>query len=363
MAAILLGLVTALLAVQTLVLLHNLWYWARRDEPRGAYRPALSVLIPARNEIAALPRLARALAQQTFSPIEVLVYNDESTDGTAEWVRREGMRWGLRLVPTRRRPAGWVGKTWACHQLAQHARGEWMVFLDADLEPEPELLETLAGVCGVTGASLVTAIPRHTAGIWDGMVTALIPFSLFTLLVLRNAERHHHRSFAFANGQVMAMRRAEYRDLWPHRAVRDAIVEDVLIARMLKRLRLRVHVMDARPVLRVRMYRGLTDALEGFSKNASGICGGPGLAPLVAALLPVVYLLPLAPAAAGSLHALALCVWTGALVGVSCRLVGLPAWYGLVYPIPVALAEVALVRSLWWHRRGQVRWKGRVYVP
>ncbi len=357
----LLWVITAVLAIQTLVFLHNLGYWVRRAEPTGAARPSLSVLIPARDEIRALPRLMQALARQSNTPLEILVYDDESTDGTAQWLREEGARRGVRTVPRRPRPEGWVGKTWACHQLAQRAAGDWLVFLDADLEPEPGFLERLSALCGVTGASLVTAIPRYAAGALDGMIVALIPVSIFSLLVLRNAERHPHRSFSFANGQVIAMRREEYRDLWPHREVRGLVVEDMGIARRLKAMRLRVHVMDARRLLQVRMYEGIGAALEGFAKNAYWICGGRRLAPLVALLIPLIYLLPLAVALGGDIHAAALAAWTALLIGLPCWLVGLPLWYGLVYPVAVVLVESALLRSLWWSHTGRLRWKGRVY--
>ncbi|MCS6919034.1 MAG: glycosyltransferase [Fimbriimonadales bacterium] len=324
----------------------------------------LSILIPARNERENLPRLLASLASQLGAGVECWVCDDGSDDGTTEWLMQHADALGVRWFRSAPRPDGWVGKNWACYQLAARAQGAWLLFLDADLRCEAGFVDALRGYLAHTDAQLVSAIPTFTpSSLPVALLKIMVPFSVFTLLPLALAERHPNSAFAFANGQVIAMRKADYARWLPHFFVRGAVLEDVALAALVKRHRGVVHLLDARAWLRVSMYPTLREAMNGFAKNAVAICRTVPLAVFVGLMLALVYLYPL-----GALWASAQRGWATAAVlaavaifGLSARVVGLPFRLGWLYAGSVALGLLTLWRSIRWYRRGAIVWKGRVY--
>lgn len=350
------------LTAQTAVMIWNLWYWVGRRFIISDPAATVSVLIPARNELHALPRLLAALQAQTYRPVEIIVCDDGSDDGLTEWLEGHAGEYGVTWFRAPAKPEGWVGKTWACHQLGQRAQGDWLLFLDADIVPYPGFVRLLAGLMTDTPAQMVTAFPRlRPSDLVDGLLECMVGFVVFTLIPLQLSERPRYLHSAFANGQVIGFRRPEYRRLWPHQEVRGCIVDDVELARQVKRRGGSVLLVEATAEFEVRMYRNGWEAIDGFAKNTVSAVGGlgPGVAqvPLVA----LWWLAPLAFAIKGQLWAMGACGLTALLFGMSATLACLPWWYGLCYPLAMLLAEFVLIRSILWHLRGQVRWKGRTY--
>ncbi len=373
--------VLPVLLAQSAVLLANLWHWRRRrlnpidSQPQTPLR--LSVLIPVRNERERLPQLVQSLRSQRFCPHEIILCDDSSDDGTREWLEANLPRHGgdtpISWFPAPPKPPGWVGKNWACHQLAQRAEGDWWLFLDADLHLHHAAIGSMAHHIarfagdGSHSVVLVTAIPTlEPSSTPVGLLKAMVPFSVFTLLPLHFAEGHPHRSFAFANGQVMAFSAPYYRQAQLHERVRQAVLEDVQVARVVKADGGLVRIADGRMLFRVSMYRNLREAVDGFSKNGVAICGSVAGAMAVSLALTVVYLLPILEALAGRLTTWHLMDFglSAVLFALSGWMAGLPLWYGALYPLSVAIGEWTLWRSVVWYTRGEVRWKGRTYpVP
>lgn len=356
------ALVVLLLTLQALTFVWNLYYWKARELALPPPAVSLSVLIPARNERHNLPRLLTALRAQEYAPREIIVCDDHSDDGTTEWLQAEAEPLGVQWFRGAEKPEGWIGKTWACHQLGARAQGDWLLFLDADLAPEPHFLGYLAAAMTDTPAQMVTAFPRLCpSGLVDALLEGMVGFWVFCAMPLQWVEAPGRPRFAFANGQVIGFRRSDYRRLEPHRAVRGSIVDDVDLARQTKQRGQRVLVLDGTRHFAVHMYRSGREAVDGFSKNAVSGAGGRGAALVVMVSMVVVWLGPLVLAAQGQGWAVAAAGLTALLFGLNCALGGLPAGYGLLYPLAVVLMEYVLARSLWWHWRGAVRWKGRSY--
>jgi chlorobactene glucosyltransferase len=350
------------LMAQLVVLVWNIVYWKLRRSPQSEEDVKVSVLIPARNERGNLPRLLQALGHQMRAPYEVVVCDDSSDDGTGEWLAAHAGEAGALWFPAEPKPDEWIGKNWACHQLGMRARGEWLLFLDADVEPAPEFIGFMGSVLAGTEATLVTAMPRWgSGGIGDGLLVGMVPFSVFTTLPLCFAERHPNPAFAFANGQVIAFPRDAYREFWPHERVRGDILEDVKLAALVKSQGMAVHIADASRVLRVRMYAHTREALSGFAKNAVEICRSVPRAITYAVVMLLLYILPIGLFIAGEPWAALPATLAALLYGTAVALVGLPWWYGILYPVAILLTELVMLRSIVWHRRSGIHWRGRVY--
>jgi 4,4'-diaponeurosporenoate glycosyltransferase len=228
----------------------------------AAERPPVSLIVPARNEAGNLPALFDALAAQDLQPLEVLVVDDQSTDGTAAVARARGAR----VIACTSLPEGWLGKPWACWQGAEAARGEILVFLDADTRLEPgglaRLLNTWAGQGG-----LLTVQPYHR------MVKGYEQLAAFFNLVAMAGlgvfgALPRDRASAAAFGPCSVCRRADYFAADGHRAARGAVVESLALARAFAGAGFPVRCRGGRGTLAFRMYpEGWRSLVEGFGKG------------------------------------------------------------------------------------------------
>lgn len=364
----------ALLALPALgvlgIVLLNVVAWPRgRGDGRIAGR--VSVLVPARDEAAGIERCVRAALGGTRPPDEVLVYDDGSTDGTGDIVRRLAAEDGrVRLLEGVPLPAGWVGKPHACWRLAEAAGGNVLVFVDADTTLEPEGLARIGSLLDGMRADVVTAGTRQVVGSFaERLVVPLLHLTYLAWLPLPLVWRSRDPRFLVANGQLLAVRRAAYRAAGGWEAVRAEVVDDMAFCRRVKESGGRVVFADGHRMARCRMYEGAAQVVRGFSKNLyEGVGGRPaGLLGVIAAHV-LVFLLPYAGLGAALLGAPALLV--PSLIGVAANLAiravlalrfGQPPEGVLLHPLAVlALLGIAL-NSFRWSRRGRILWRGRAY--
>ncbi len=319
---------------------------------------AIAILIPARNEADHLKRLIPALLESAEGGAKVYVFDDGSTDGTAEVAAQAG---AIVLHGGADAPEGWTGKTHACHRLAMAAAEDagvaWWLFLDADVRPGKDFVPALRGWIAARGsrAPLMTAFPQMLPGggieplflAWVGWI--LLAFNPFW--IVRLTGKGHTR---FTNGQLQLWRAEVYTKLWPHEQVRAQVLEDVHIGRLMAREKLPVDVVNLSAHFAVKMYHTWREALDGMSKNAHEIAGNTlGTWGIALGLLLCGWLWVLA-----GWPALALFVVSGLLIGGMLRA---PLWPALAMPLIPTFGALALIRSWWWHRTGRVVWKGRVY--
>jgi 4,4'-diaponeurosporenoate glycosyltransferase len=319
---------------------------------------ALSVIIPARNEERNLPGLLRSLARQPVPPREIIVVDDASTDGTAE-VARQG---GARVVRSQPLPEGWRGKTWACHQGAQAATGEWLLFLDADTWFEPDGLRAVLAEFQAAGGGALSVAPRHAVEKLHEQFSAFFNLVMlagtgaFTLLGDRLAPRG-------LLGPCLLIERAAYRRVGGHEAVKGRVLENFWLAEQLRAAGVPLRCRGGRGVLAFRMYpQGWRDLVDGWTK---GFASGAGQTPLPILLLVIAWMaglmMPLLPLALGGKALLWLALYAAGVAQVGWLLsqVGSFHWgVALFYPVPLVFYFAVFTRSL--YRAGKpVSWKGR----
>ncbi|RME09745.1 MAG: glycosyltransferase [Ardenticatenia bacterium] len=231
--------------------------------------PSVAVLVPARNEAATIERCVRSLLAQTYPDAHIYVLDDNSTDATPEIL--QNLAHGTeRLTVLRGQPLppGWLGKPWACWQLAHATTADVLVFIDADTWHAPTMLSHLVAALIESQAHLLSVFPRQeTRTLAEKLSVPLIPWSLLTHFPLAVAQRFHFPIGAAAIGQVLTMPRAAYERVGGHAVVRQEVAEDMALARHVDRLGLRWALWDGTAVASCRMYRSARDVWEGFGKN------------------------------------------------------------------------------------------------
>jgi glycosyltransferase involved in cell wall biosynthesis len=232
-------------------------------------KPLVSVLIPARNEESNIETCLVHVLNQSYHNTEVLVLDDQSEDRTYAIVAE--MQKGhphLELFRGKDLPGGWNGKNWACHQLSQKARGEIIIFVDADCILAPWTIASALAMMERYGLSLLSSFPtQKLKGVAGLLLVPVMDWLLLSFLPLRMVYLSPHKSFVAANGQFMAFVREQYDAVGGHKAVADQVVEDMELARAIKTHGFRMMTALGGPSISCNMYASFSDAVRGFSKN------------------------------------------------------------------------------------------------
>lgn len=295
------------------------------DTPLSAQpQPLVSILLPARNEAQMVGRCIASLRKQTYASWELLVLDDESHDETAHIVQMHAqLDPRITLLTGKPLPDGWIGKCHACAQLATHAKGEWLLFTDADTIHDTDMLSRTLVTAQTYDAGLLTGFPRvvstHAFG-W--LVLSLMHFVIALHLPVSFVRTAVHPHFIAAHGAFMLYRKTVYDHIGGHAAPlhRHALVEDMVMAKAVKRNGFAVSLVDICPVVACEMYRTPQGVWDGFAKN---IFNGMGRStPLFLGILLLYTLLYIVPVCG-----IAYAVWLGSpytLWGwIGCVLVGI----------------------------------------
>lgn len=286
-------------------------YWAnrrhfRRPRPAAGPCPPVSVLIPARNEERSIAAaLVAALATRGVE-IELIVLDDQSTDGTRAivhgFVARDSR---IRCIESEPLPAGWCGKQFACQQLARAAAYDLLLFVDADVRLEPDAVARLVNEAASSGLGLLSGIPRQrTVGWLEKLVIPLIHFVLLGYCPLF-ARQLRRPAYAAGCGQVMLVRRDAYEAAGGHESIRASRHDGLTLPRSFRRAGFATDICDLTGLATCRMYDSGRDLWLGLAKNAGEGLGSPaGILPwtilLLGGLVLPFVLLPWAPMLAGA---------------------------------------------------------------
>jgi hypothetical protein len=323
----------------------------------------VTVAMPVRDEAHRVaPALAAVLAQRGVPDLEVLVLDDGSADGTADVVRAvaDGDP-RLRLLRGTPPPPGLPGKPHACAQLAAQARGTVLVFVDADVLLAPHAVAAGVAVLRGAGLDLLSPWPRQLAdGAAARLVQPLLQWSWMVSLPLRRAERSPHPSLCAANGQFLVADAVALARSGGFGGVGAEVLDDLAVARAVKRAGGRVGVADGSGLAACRMYDGWADLRAGYRKSLWAAFGPAPASAAVAATLALAYVVPALAALRGSPAGLV--GYVAAVVSrvLAARRSGGRAWPdALAHPASVT-ALLGLLASSWrGHRRGELTWKGR----
>lgn len=334
--------------------------------------PSVSLLVPARNEAENLRKNLGCLLEQDYPEYEVIVLDDHSTDDTGEILERFHSKWPhLQIIRGKPLEAGWTGKNWACHQLSMRAKGELVIFTDADIIWKPEALKGILTTMRYYKADAFTVWPTQVTGtITERLVVPLMMFSILAYLPEICVRLVPWPVFSAANGQCVVFSRKLYDRIGGHAAVKERIIEDMGLAWNVKKNGSRLLMALGNGLISGRMYRSWSEVRHGFGKNIlAGHAGVPFFLILSAVfhwllfIAPWIWLLVGAFVDTGAawpelpLALIGLGVGSRALTAVvSGHLIQDAVWM----PLSTLLMTVIAGQSLWWHYRlGGPIWKDR----
>ena len=250
-------------------------------------RFAVSVMIPARNEEANIHEALRSVLSSRNVDLELLVWDDASIDHTAEIVGEVAKADArVRLLTGRGLPAGWNGKQHACWRLAEASSHGILVFLDADVRVEPDLLARMAAFREHSAAGLVSGFPRLITVTWlEQLLLPLIHFVLLAFLPMRAMRKRMWPSAAAGCGQFLMADREAYFACGGHGAIRETMHDGLLLPRVMRRAGYKTDIADITELASVRMYDSAAKVWNGLAKNATeGIATPAKIVPLSAIL-------------------------------------------------------------------------------
>ena len=326
----------------------------------------ISAILPVRNEERVIARAVQSLARQPEIG-EVVVVNDESSDGTAiELAKLSAGEPKLKVFDAGALPPGWIGKNHAAWIGAQHATGHWLLFTDADAVHLPGSAARALADADAYNATLLSYSPGQEMLSWSERV--LIPFvfcrlgQLYSYATVNDPDS----PAAAANGQYILIRRDIYDAIGGHAAVAGDVLEDVALARRAKSAGVRLHFASNPEIARVRMYPNFAAMWEGWTKNLFPLVTGSGQT-VTRELLAVIPWIPLLCLALAPIHvvfaALALLLLAGrhASYAATLRRNNFPMRIACNYLPAVVLYSLVMLSSDWRYARGIIVWKGREY--
>ncbi len=235
--------------------------------------PLVSILIPARDEALNIENCVRSLLGQLYPNFEIIVLDDNSQDNTASIIQNlilleKGPVSRLSLVQGKGLPPGWLGKPFACHQLAEKARGDFFLFTDADTVHSETVVSDALAALEVEKADFLSLFPHHLTGtLAERLVVPLVIFYVLGLLPVWFVSRTKSPSLSAANGQFMFFRKTAYERIGGHKAFKATVLEDVGMGRGIKQAGLKQILPGGKEAFQCRMYRDARGVWQGFSKN------------------------------------------------------------------------------------------------
>lgn len=272
------------------IFLWNLYITRKRKFPNieSSKLPFVSVLIPARNEQDNIQQCVLSLNEQDYPHYEIVVLNDHSTDRTGNILSElQSKLPDLKIINGEELPAGWIGKSFACHQLTQSAKGDWLLYTDADTIHNRNSIRTGVETALKRNADLLSVVPHQiTKTFSEKLVIPILHFITFSLLPFYFLEKKGYKKFTIAVGQYMLFKKSSLEKIGGYESVKNEMVEDVSMGKLIKKNNMQLIVLNGIEMVSCRMYRNFAQVWEGFSKN---IFAGLGFSFITMSLIIITY--------------------------------------------------------------------------
>ncbi len=362
--------INGILGVLLVITLINVLTGPRLFRPPGQprlFRQKISVLVPARNEEENLPVCLESLLRLNPPPDEILVLNDHSEDKTAEIIKEYADKNSrVRYLEGKALPAGWLGKTWACHQLSQEAAGDILVFTDADNWHHPSVLEKSLRWMEALDLDMLSAIPQQD--LWtlpEKLTVPVVDMLAYAMIPLWLTRFTKFSSIAAANGQWIVFKKDAYQAVGGHERVAGHLVEDVALSRIAKKEGLHILLTAGTHAVFGRMYHNTEEVQKGFEKNLFGLTGFHSvLFFLIFSLLLLIMVFPYASLPLGAGLGAVVAVGLNSLIRLLLAVAFLypPVESVILHPLSILYTAWIALRSWFHYYKKDIVWKGRAVL-
>jgi chlorobactene glucosyltransferase len=333
--------------------------------------PRFSVLVPARNEEKNIGYCVETLLSQDYPDFQVIILDDNSTDTTWEILQKFASKdTRLKLLKGKPLPHDWLGKHWACHQLAQAADGDLFLFVDADTTHQPDMLRQAASAIIVEKADLISILPRQIVVTWSELLSVpALYFGLFCGIPMGLVNRQLNPLLFTVLGQCLLFRRETYKAIGGHEGVRQNVADDVAIGRKVLGMGFAYRLIDGNGQVSCRMYHTFRQTWMGFIKNTFAIFNfDPFLLISMHLVVLLLFVEPLIAFIIGLLQPLPFEITAMAGLGVFFSLLlfcishhrfQFPLYLVFLYPISAIFMVVIAIASMVLTMQGKAKWKDR----
>ena len=231
--------------------------------------PLVSVLIPARNEEKSIIRCLKSLVEQDYQNTEILVLDDNSTDNTKNIINQYiDDNQNIKLINGEILPNGWIGKHWACEQLYKEAKGDYILFLDADTAINKEIINTAVSQMQMQNAELITTIPRKKPRcIAEKLLFPFIDWISLAFLPIKISQKLNNSYLSATFGQFMLFKKDAYNAIGGHKKIKDNVLDDINLGRMIKKHGYKWILIDGTKHVESQMYENSKDTINGVSRS------------------------------------------------------------------------------------------------
>ncbi len=337
--------------------------------------PLVSILIPARNEEKNISRCLKTLLNQSYKNTEIIVLDDNSSDRTCEIVKEfEKKDSRIRLVSGKPLPQGWLGKNFACFQLSQYAKGDYLIFTDADTYHFPSSVKSSLSGLVINKLDAICPFPRQIMGsLSEKMAIPFINFAILLFMPLALIRKSRNSLFSTGVGQYFVFKREAYFGMGGHAAVKGKILEDVHISKKIKDAGYNYMIFDGSSALTCRMYKNFHEVWKGYTRIMFSAFDYSFTTMLLVMVLVSIFLLmpfvflPLGiliynwPADIMTLIILQVSIISAIRISISIRFKENPLNV-FIHPLAMIFIVLVSINSFLHHRFGEgVSWKGRTY--
>ncbi len=262
------------LIIMLLTLLFNVLFGPKLKKSRTAKsKQKISILIPARNEETNIEKCLKSLITLDYAVDEIIVLDDNSEDSTSDIVEKFASQYSnVKLIKGKELPKDWLGKNWACHQLASNAKGDIFIFTDADVIFHREAVSASIYLFEKFDLDFLSCFPTQRAKtFWAKLLTPLVDLIAYSGFIFWSSYYIKNKAFIASIGQFLAFKRDAYFQIGGHNAVKNNVVEDMELGRLCKVYNLKTLTASGKGLLFTDMYGAFEDVWSGFSKNLFGI--------------------------------------------------------------------------------------------
>ena len=351
-----------------------LWLKNIPSQKNNTNSKLVSILIPARNEEDVIESTIKSITNQSYQNYELIILDDNSSDATKSIIQKHAkLNHRIEQINGSPLPSGWLGKNWACHQLSEKAKGEYILFIDADTNIDKFILQDSIVALQKEKIDLLTLVPgRDTKLIADHAMKKIISWFIVCWLPMKLAMNLNAPFLSATFGQFMLFKKSSFTQIGGFIAIKDNPVDDFQLGRNIKRSLFKWMLYDAAFRITTRTYNTNKDLISGYSKNIFPALGYSISIFLIIFLILLSFVigstLPIVLYFLGLLHnqeLILLCITLLILLFISWEIVTIRFKYSIFtpfsFPILISLVLLLALRSFIDNVFYSLTWKGRSY--